>query len=164
MTSKYLEQYVPETPKSRGGKTNRVTESRVLSSTEGLAFFKEKEDKRKRIARKGRKLEREGKKKDKDDLANKKVEERLEKAAEKRNIPEKKSTSKAGFNLTIEARPVARRGSVFFVCMFVVVFLAVCWRMESSIAGKKRDTSSRTHGGLLKCFRPVTHSYILPCV
>ena len=61
--SKYLVQCVPATPRSRNQSVDRVTGSRVLTSSEGLAMLKEKEDKKKRKRRclRGRKGRKKGK-------------------------------------------------------------------------------------------------------
>ena len=64
--SKYLIQYVPETPKrKKGGSLKRVMGQRVLTSTEGLAILKEKEEKKQKKAQEieQQKRERENKKK-----------------------------------------------------------------------------------------------------
>ena len=83
--SKYLVQYVPATPRSRNQSVDRVTGSRVLTSSEGLAMLKEKEEKKKREIeeKKKKKLEMEERKKEREELAKKKAESRLKKAAEK---------------------------------------------------------------------------------
>ena len=58
MISKYLVQYVPVVSEKKAGET-RITGSRVLTSTEGIAILREKEEKKKR--------EKEGKEKSKND-------------------------------------------------------------------------------------------------
>lgn len=108
--SKYLVQYVPETPKSRRQTADRVTGSRVLTSAAGLAILKEKEDKKKREAeeKEKRRMEREEKKKEKEAQARMKAEERLKKAAEKRKAPaaaRKTSTRKR----TASSQPKGRK-------------------------------------------------------
>lgn len=74
--------------------TSRVTGSRVLTSAEGLAILKEKEDKKKRELdeKEKRKVVREEKKKEKENLVKKKkAKEQLQKAAEKKTkgLPKK---------------------------------------------------------------------------
>ena len=61
--SKYLIQYVPETPKRKKGNLRRVMGQRVLTSTEGLALLQEKEAKKQKKTQKveQRKRERETK-------------------------------------------------------------------------------------------------------
>ena len=74
--SKYLIQYVPETPKrKKGGSLKRVMGQRVLISTEGLAILKEKEEKKQKKAQEieQRKRERENKKKKRKQRQNEKL-------------------------------------------------------------------------------------------
>ena len=91
-------QYVPVKKPKPSQAANRVTGSRVLTSTEGLAILKEREDKKQREAeekekrrlqreekKKERELEREEKKKEKEVLAKNKAEQQLKKAEERKN-------------------------------------------------------------------------------
>ena len=90
--SKYLVQYVPATPKSRKTDAQRVTGARVLTSAQGLAILKEKEDKKKKETeeKEKRKQERVDKKKQREELAKKKAEERAKKAQEKNSCSQRK--------------------------------------------------------------------------
>lgn len=78
---------MPATPKSRKTDAQRVTGARVLTSAQGLAILKEKEEKKKKEAeeKEKRKQERVDKKKQREELAKKKAEERAKKAQEKKN-------------------------------------------------------------------------------
>ena len=88
-------QYVPATPTSRRQATNRVSGLRVLTSSEGLAILKEKEDKKKQELeeKKRRKEEREQKKKEKEELMKKKAENK-NKTTKKRKATTRSSCSK----------------------------------------------------------------------
>ena len=72
---------MPVPPKKTRGSCKRVTGERVLTSTEGFAILKEKEDKKLREAeeKQKRKEERESKKKEKEEIARKKAEEKAKK-------------------------------------------------------------------------------------
>ena len=89
-------QYVPATPKRTNGDTKRVIGERVLTSSEGLAILKEKEDKKQREIeeKQKRKDEREQKKKEKEELAKKKAEERAKKASSQKRAPKRGATSR----------------------------------------------------------------------
>ena len=96
MISKYLVQYVPATPKSRRVNTKRVTGSRVLTSSEGIAILNEKEEKKKKelAEKEKRKEEREAKKRQKEELGKKKAEEKANKANKvKRNAVKRQSST-----------------------------------------------------------------------
>ncbi len=81
--SKYLVQYIPVTP-NRTRDAKRVAGERVLTSAEGLAKLKEKEDKKLKEAEEKRKQEeRESKRKQKEELARKKAEEKAKKAKQR---------------------------------------------------------------------------------
>lgn len=85
MISKYLVQYVPETPKGRETGTKRVTGARVLTSAQGLSILKEREEKKKKETeeKEKRKQERIDRKKEKEELAKKKAEEKAKKCQKK---------------------------------------------------------------------------------
>ena len=85
---------------------NRVTGSRVLTSSEGLAILKEKEEKKKKEAeeKEKRKLERQEKKKEKEVQASKRAEERRRKAEERAEERLKKAKEK-------QSRTSARKGT-----------------------------------------------------
>ena len=87
--SKYLVQYVPAVVEKKKAAETRVTGSRVLTSAEGLAMLREKEEKKQKEKeeKEKRKQERLKKKKEKDDLAKKKAEEKAKKVAEKGKAP-----------------------------------------------------------------------------
>ena len=82
--SKYLIQYIPSVVEKKSAET-RVTGSRILTSAEGLAILREKEEKKQKEKedKEKRKLERLKKKKDKEELAKKKAEEKARKVADK---------------------------------------------------------------------------------
>ena len=65
------------------GDAKRVTGQRILTSAEGLAILKEKEDKKQKQVeeKQKRKQERENKKKEKEEVAEKKSEEKVKKAS-----------------------------------------------------------------------------------
>ena len=48
MISKYLVQYVPVVSEKKKASETRITGSRVLTSAEGIAILREKEEKKKR--------------------------------------------------------------------------------------------------------------------
>ena len=79
--SKYLVQYVSPPPAKKTG-IARVTGSRVLTSDEGYAILREKEDKKQREKeeKEKRKQEREDKRKQKSEFAKKRAEEKTKKA------------------------------------------------------------------------------------
>ena len=79
--SKYLIQYVPETPKRNKGNLRRVMGQRVLTSAEGLALLQEKEAKKQKKTQEveQRKRERETKRKEKEEEAKRKASEKQKK-------------------------------------------------------------------------------------
>ena len=81
--SKYLVQYVSPPPAKKSTTSTRVIGTRVLTSAEGLAILREKEDKKKKEIeeKERRKRERLEKKKEKEELAKKKAEEKSKKAS-----------------------------------------------------------------------------------
>ena len=87
-------------PEKKSG-TARVTGSRVLTSDEGYAILREKEDKKikEKEEKEKRKQEREEKKRQKEELAKKKAEEKEElakkKAEQKEELAKKKAEQKA---------------------------------------------------------------------
>ena len=84
--SKYLVQYVaPPPPPKKNTANTRVTGSRVLTSAEGYAILREKEEKKK----KEKKQER-IKKKQKEELAKKKAEEKVRKVSKLKKQPKRK--------------------------------------------------------------------------
>ena len=91
--SKYLIQYVPVAPEKKKSSTTRVTGSRVLTSAEGLAILREKEEKKQKEKedKEKRKQERLSKRKQKEDLAKKKANDKASKASGK---SQKKSTTR----------------------------------------------------------------------
>lgn len=97
LISKYLVQYVPVASKSGKQAANRVTGSRVLTSAEGLAILKEKEDKKKKEAeeKEKRRQEKEDRKKEKEALVKKKAEERVKKAEEKKKAQAERALASA---------------------------------------------------------------------
>ena len=95
--SKYLIQYVPETPKRKKGNLRRVMGQRVLTSTEGLALLQEKEAKKQKKTQEveQRKRERETKRKEKEEEAKRKAREKQKKTtARKRSATCTRAVSK----------------------------------------------------------------------
>ena len=93
--SKYLIQYVPDTPVRKKGSLKRVTGQRVLTSTEGQALLKK--TKRSRNYKK-RKKDRQKKKLEKEKLLKEKAEEKRKRkaaaAAEKKRLTTSRRTQK----------------------------------------------------------------------
>ena len=85
MISKYLVQYVPVVQEKKKATETRITGSRVLTSAEGIAILREREEKKRKEKeeKERRKQERLNKKKEKDNLAKKKAEEKAKKIADK---------------------------------------------------------------------------------
>ena len=84
MISKYLVQYVPVVQEKKKATETRITGSRVLTSAEGIAILREREEKKRKEKeeKERRKQERLNEKKEKDNLA-KKAEEKAKKIADK---------------------------------------------------------------------------------
>ena len=93
--SKYLVQYIPSVVEKRSAET-RVTGSRILTSAEGLAILREKEEKKQKEkeGKEKRKQERLKKKKDKEELAKRKAEEKARKVADKGKTLQTRSRQK----------------------------------------------------------------------
>ena len=95
--SKYLIQYVPETPKRKRSSLKRIVGQRVLTSTEGLVLLREKEEKKMKKAQEieQRKQERENKKRENEVLARRKADKKLKNTAgRKRSATGARSGSK----------------------------------------------------------------------
>ena len=83
-------QYISVTSKSRQSSASQVCGSRVLTSADGLAMLKEKEDKKKReLEKKEREKSGRQEKKKKEEIAKKKAEEKNKKIEEKKTKPGK---------------------------------------------------------------------------
>ena len=76
--SKYLVQYVPKLPEKKKASQTRVTDLRVLTSAEGIAILKDKEDKKQKEKeeKEKRKQERVKKRKEKEELAKRRAEQK----------------------------------------------------------------------------------------
>ena len=149
--SKYLVQYVPATPKRTKGDSKRVIGERVLTSSEGLAILKEKEDKKRREAeeKQKRKDEREQKKKEKEELAKKKAEARAKKTSSQRLAPKRVATSQPKVR-TKKAKPDS--ASTHTAPSSTNLAIASVSASTNSTAASTSTSASMSTGECCECF------------